>query len=127
MNQQDAAERQIADAVLQAFRVTDPSALERTVNSMQAWEDLDVDARDALAGLVREALLRMADNVEEWLPEAAVIQPKESIGIFLWWKLGHVDEEIVRNRARAAADSERRLADLLRIAGRSGGRHDETS
>lgn len=113
----------IPGAKLRAFHIGNASEARQEVRSLQApWDDIDAETRSALALLVREALLRMAENVEDWLPEAAVAEPSKAMGIFLWWQMGHIDQEILKQRARADADSVERLADLEQMAGRRRGR-----
>ena len=107
--------------MVEAFGVNDERALQDEVARYAedvCWQDRPNDARHAMAALVREALLRLAEDVEEWLPAAAVARSDESFGFFVWWKNRHLDEEIVNQRTRAERDTEERLAELRRLAGR---------
>lgn len=105
--------------MIEAFVVNDERALEDEVDALQddGWSNHSVDERTAMASLVRDALLRMAEDVEEWLPDAAVAVSGESFGFFVWWKNRHLDEEIVRQRVDAELDATERIRDLERIAG----------
>lgn len=107
---------------VEAFGVNDERALRDEVAAREAamhWDRLPGDARAAMASLVREALLQLADDVEAWLPQAAVAETNTSFGFFVWWKNRHLDEEIVRQRACADREDHERLMELKRIAGRS--------
>lgn len=111
----------LGDVTVEVFPVNDERALEAEVSQLDAakeWSRLDVTQRDGMKLMVREALLRLADDVETWLPEAIVLRTGQRFGVFMLWKNRHLDEAVVRMRATAERDSEQRLADLKRIAGR---------
>lgn len=96
--------------------------LEQIPEMEQAFAELDLDddRRTAMCSMVRDALLAMADNVEAWLPNAT-IKTRDELGIFVLWRVGYLDEEVLRLRGRADSEQARRVADLLRVAGSSAG------
>jgi hypothetical protein len=111
----------LGSLIVEAFGVNDERALREEVAERSedaGWDEMPLDARAAMASLVRQGLLRLADDVEEWLPAAAVALSDQSFGFFVWWKNRHLDEEIIEQRARSEHDAQERLSDLRRIAGR---------
>jgi C4-dicarboxylate-specific signal transduction histidine kinase len=110
----------LGSLVVEAFNVNDERALQREVDFLQgdeAWADRPADERTAMVSLVRDALVRLAEDVEAWLPEAAVAETNRAFGFFVWWKNRHLDEEIIRQRVNAEHDDRERLLDLQRLAG----------
>lgn len=105
--------------VVEAFNVNDERALQVEVDALHAdsWLARPTDERTAMTSLVRDALLRLAEDVEDWLPAATVAVSDQSFGFFVWWKNRHLDEEIIRQRVSAERDHHERLQDLKRIAG----------
>lgn len=109
------------DLEVEAFPVNDERALEDEVSRMDAagaWARSGGEERAAMKVMVREALLRLADDVDLWLPRAIVARSESRFGFFVLWKNRHLEEEVVRMRASAERDSEQRLVDLQRMAGR---------
>lgn len=110
----------LGSLIVQAFGVNDEPALREEVDARSAdagWDEMPSDARAAMVSLVHEGLLRLADDVEAWLPAAAVALSDQSFGFFVWWKNRHLDEEIIEQRARSERDAQERIRDLRRIAG----------
>lgn len=104
---------------VESFPVNDDRALRDEVNGYSTdWDSYSDEARAAMASLVSEALLRLAEDVESWLPDAAVAKSDCSFGFFVWWKNRHLDEEIINQRTRADRETAERMADLERMAGR---------
>lgn len=83
----------------------------------QVWDHLDDTRRAALVSLVGEALREMAGSVDEWLEGALVAKRDEKIGIFVLFKLGNLDDQILRLKAQADAERLSRIADLRRLTG----------
>jgi hypothetical protein len=109
---------------VESFPVNDERALRSEVEALElAWENWPGDERTAMVSLVRDALLRLAEDVEAWLPAAVVAETNTSFGFFVWWRNRHMDEEIVRQRVSAERDDRERLRDLERIAGKRDQNH----
>jgi hypothetical protein len=109
--------------------VTSIGGVEVDVHSphlVMAGDPVDLEAlpsiqREAMVRIVRDALERMAVSVEEWLPGQVLASSNDRFGIVIHWHNRFLDDEIIRLHAEAERDSEQRLADLKRMAGRHGG------
>lgn len=80
------------------------------------WSEMDYGRRQALELLVAEALVEMSANVGQWLEGSLVAQSNEKIGISVLFKLGNLDDQIVRLRSINEAETRTRIEDLTRIA-----------
>lgn len=65
--------------------------------SKQEWEKLSDEYREALERLVKSALERMHDRVEEWLPEALEVSGGNFIDVHIKLLFTDIDKEIDRN------------------------------
>lgn len=103
--------------------VDDEDALVEEITELEAerlWGHLDQEQRDAMVGLVRDALTRMARTVEVWLPEGVVPQSSASFAIHVLWKFSVLDENVILQRARSDEETRRRLEELRELADGSG-------
>lgn len=84
------------------------------------WDSQTEMRRRAIVRIMRDALLRMAENVEDWLPGEVMASSNERFGVVIHWHTRFLDQQILKMHAEAERDSEQRLADLKRLAGRHG-------
>lgn len=110
----------IPPATVTSFPVNDRRALDEELETWRAehafLDSLPFDQRQALIGLVRDALLHMAQDPARWLPEAVVARSGTSFGFFVLWENEHLDSEVLTQLIRtrdALADCR---ADLERLA-----------
>lgn len=104
-----------------SFKVTDNPDLRAGVHEMakigdRLWKDFASEQRQALVSLISEALTEMAGNVEDWLEDAMVARSGSSVGIFVMFKLGSIDDQVLLLRDRAQAERDARVADLERLS-----------
>lgn len=110
----------IPPATVTSFSVNDRRALDEELEIWQAEhafsDELPFDQRQALIGLVRDALLHMARDPGAWLPEAMVARSDSSFGFFVLWENGHLDDAVLTQRSRARQALANCRADLERLA-----------
>jgi hypothetical protein len=99
-----------------SFPVNDRRALDEEIEAAGATFELPFDQREALIGLVRDALTHMARDPGAWLPEAMVARSDSSFGFFVLWENGHLDEAVLTQRTRARHALADCRADLERLA-----------
>lgn len=106
---------------VQSFAVGDERRLRSdmeasNVAAKHVWNELEQRQRDALVSLVAESLTELAGSVEQWLEGSLVAKSNEKIGVFLLFRLGNLDDQIIRLRSINEAERLDRIADLARIA-----------
>jgi hypothetical protein len=90
-----------------SFEVNDMRALQDELETCQCSLDLmDGEQRAALIELVRDALVRLAEDPEEWLPDAVVARSDSKFGFFVLWENGHLDQEVLLQRNRALRETD---------------------
>jgi hypothetical protein len=103
-----------------SFPVNDRRALDEELETWRAehafFDALPFDQREALIGLVHDALTHMARDPGAWLPEAMVARSDSSFGFFVLWENGHLDEAVLTQRTRARHALADCRADLERLA-----------
>jgi hypothetical protein len=80
------------------------------------WDKLDPEQRQAMVGLARDALERLARNVEIWLPEAIVPESNTGFMFTVLWKFAQLDNAVILMRAKVETEIQERLAALQEMA-----------
>lgn len=106
---------------VQSFAVGDERKLRSEVDGLNiaarmVWTEMEQSQRDALVSLVAESLAELAGSVEQWLEGSLVAKSNEKIGVFVLFRLGNLDDQIIRLRGINEAERLDRIADLARIA-----------
>lgn len=109
------------DVEVHSFDVADEKALRQDNGRLSAtartlMHDLDDGRRAALTSLITAALTEMASDVDKWLAGSLVATPNERIGVFVLFRLGNIDDQILLMQATHDAEQQARIDDLARMA-----------
>lgn len=72
---------------------------EETKQSREEWEKLADENREAMINLVKNAIARMYDRVDEWVPESFVFESGNFVGCHFKILCTDIDKEIERAEA----------------------------
>lgn len=85
--------------------------------SRQFWANIPDDNRQAILVLVRDALLRLIEDPDVWVPTS--IEPKSGnrLDVFVSIHLAEVDEEVLRRRVETERMISETTTDLVKLRG----------
>lgn len=85
--------------------------------SRQFWADIPDENRQAVLVLVRDALLRLIEDPDVWVPTS--IEPKSGnrLDVFISIHLAEVDEEVLRRRVETERMISETTTDLVALRG----------
>lgn len=82
-------------------------------DGLKFWDGLDDEQRQAVVVLTRDALLRLIEDPDMWIPTSAVPQSGERLGIWIMVHLAEVDDEVVRRRVETEREIQYARDDLV--------------
>lgn len=80
---------------------------------LKYWESIDDEKRQAVIVLVRDALLRLIEDPNMWIPTSLQPQSGNRLGLWLMIHLAEVDDEVVRRRVETEREMARTREDLV--------------
>jgi hypothetical protein len=81
------------------------------------WGEYTDDERDGILALVRDTLTDLLADVEAWVPDSMRVIADEGFELRISWQLASVDARVLRIRADAAAEEQRKIEELRRELG----------
>lgn len=87
---------------------------EQAKNSRESWDGLMDEQREALNRMVRSALERMHDRVDEWVPEGLIVEGGKYMDVNIRILFTDIDKEIERNEAATSFQIEAAQADVAK-------------
>jgi hypothetical protein len=109
----------VNEFVVSVDPVDDEATLVEEITQLEAtqvWSTFTQDQRDAMVGLVRDALARMGRGIETWLPEALIPRSNDCFAITILWKFQTIDEAVILMRAKVEAEAQARINELRDLA-----------
>lgn len=82
---------------------------------LKYWESIDDEKRQAVIVLVRDALLRLIEDPNMWIPTSLMPQSGNRLGLWLMIHLAEVDDEVVRRRVETEREMARTREDLVTL------------
>lgn len=89
------------------------AALEQA--SLKFWNDLDDEKRQAVIVLVRDALLRLIEDPDLWIPTSLEPKSNNRLDLYLNIHFAEIDEEVVRRRVETEREIYRTREDLVTL------------
>lgn len=90
------------------------AALEQA--SLKFWNELDDEKRQAVIVLVRDALLRLIEDPDLWIPTSLEPKSNNRLDLYLNIHFAEIDEEVVRRRVETEREIHRTREDLVALA-----------
>lgn len=96
-------------------------ALEREEKSMQDFEKMNVDEREALESIIDQALIKLRED-KSWLPYSLEVKEGASIDVSLRFLFSDISMEIIKRRTQElkqlseATESTRQMVEELESA-----------
>lgn len=89
--------------------------IEAEKRSAEFWESIDDEHRLALAAILRDALLRLVDDPDSWLP--TTIEPAEGqrIDLRILIHLSDLDQDVLKRRVDVEREVQRTRQDLIEL------------
>lgn len=84
---------------------------------LKYWSSIDDENRQAVIVLIRDALLRLIEDPDMWIPTSVVPQSGNRLGVWLMINLAEVDDEVVRRRVETEREVARTRDDLVELRG----------
>lgn len=84
---------------------------------LKYWNEIDDEKRQAVIVLVRDALLRLIEDPDMWIPTSLAPQSGNRLGIWLMIHLAEVDDEVVRRRVETEREVAKTRDDLVTLRG----------
>jgi hypothetical protein len=84
-------------------------------SSRTAWSELDDEQRQAILLLTRDALVRLIEEVNDWVPTSFVPESGHRLDLWITVHLAEVDEEVLRRRVEAEKAISATTTDLKRM------------
>lgn len=94
------------------------AALEQA--SLKFWNDLNDEQRQAVIVLVRDALLRLIEDPDLWIPTSLEPKSGNRLDLYLNIHFAEIDEEVVRRRVETEREIHRTREDLVALRGELG-------
>lgn len=94
---------------------------------LKYWESIDDEKRQAVIVLVRDALLRLIEDPNMWIPTSLQPQSGNRLGLWLMIHLAEVDDEVVRRRVETEREMARTREDLVVLHGELGETPEDTT
>lgn len=87
---------------------------------LKFWDTINDEQRQAVVVLVRDALLRLIEDPDMWIPTSVVPQSGSRIGIWMMVHFAEVDDEVVRRRVETEREIREARDDLVVLKGELG-------
>lgn len=84
---------------------------------LKYWESIDDEKRQAVIVLVRDALCRLIEDPDMWIPTSMAPQSGNRLGVWLMIHLAEVDDEVVRRRVETEREVANTRDDLVALRG----------
>lgn len=84
---------------------------------LQHWDGLDDEKRQAVVVLVRDALLRLIEDPDMWIPTSVVPESGSRLGVWVMIHFAEVDDEVVRRRVETEREIREARDDLVGLHG----------
>lgn len=81
----------------------------------QRWGTMPEQQQEALVKMTKDALERMHDRIEEWIPEALYLEGGRFIDIHMRFLLTDIDEQVDRNHQATSFQIKAAAEDLKNI------------
>lgn len=81
--------------------------------SLRFWNELDDEKRQAVIVLVRDALLRLIEDPDLWIPTSLEPKSNNRLDLYLNIHFAEIDEEVVRRRVETEREIYRTREDLV--------------
>lgn len=94
---------------------------------LKYWNDTSEEARQAVIVLCRDALLRLIEDPDLWIPTSVTPQSGNRLGVWIMMHLAEVDDEVVRRRVETERELHNTREDLVALHGELGHHDDETA
>jgi hypothetical protein len=85
--------------------------------SRQFWADIPDTNRQAILVLVRDALLRLIEDPDVWVPTSVEPKSGNRLDVFVSIHLAEVDEEVLRRRVETERMIAETTTDLVKLRG----------
>lgn len=95
--------------------------------SLKFWNELDDEHRQAVTVLVRDALLRLIEDPDLWIPTSLEPKSNNRLDLYLNIHFAEIDEEVVRRRVETEREVYRTREDLVTLRDELVVEDDETS
>jgi len=83
--------------------------------SLKFWNELDDEQRQAVVVLVRDALLRLIEDPDLWIPTSLEPKSNNRLDLYLNIHFAEIDEEVVRRRVETEREIYRTREDLVTL------------
>lgn len=83
--------------------------------SLKFWNDLDDEHRQAVIVLVRDALLRLIEDPDLWIPTSLEPKSNNRLDLYLNIHFAEIDDEVVRRRVETEKEVYRTREDLVTL------------
>lgn len=93
---------------------------------LKYWNKIEDEQRQAVTVLVRDALLRLIEDPDLWIPTSVVPQSGTKLGVWIMMHLAEVDDEVVRRRVETERELHNTKQDLVALHGELG-HHDDAA
>lgn len=87
---------------------------------LKYWNEIDEENRQAVIVLCRDALLRLIEDPNLWIPTSVVPQSGNRLGVWIMMHLAEVDDEVVRRRVETERELHDTREDLVALHGELG-------
>lgn len=87
---------------------------------LKYWETIHDEKRQAVIVLIRDALLRLIEDPNMWIPTSLQPQSGNRLGLWLMIHLAEVDDEVVRRRVETEREMAKTREDLVHLHGELG-------
>lgn len=91
------------------------AALEQA--SLKFWNELEDDNRQAVVVLTRDALLRLIEDTDLWIPTSVEPKSGNRLDLYIAIHFAEIDEEVVRRRVETEREIYRTREDLVALSG----------
>lgn len=84
-------------------------------SSLKFWNELEDEQRQAVVVLVRDALLRLIEDPDLWIPTSLEPKSNNRLDLYLNIHFAEIDEEVVRRRVETEREIYRTREDLVTL------------
>ncbi len=91
------------------------AALEQA--SLKFWNELEDDNRQAVVVLTRDALLRLIEGTDLWIPTSLEPKSGNRLDLYISIHFAEIDEEVVRRRVETEREIYQTREDLVALSG----------
>jgi hypothetical protein len=94
---------------------------------LKYWNEATDDTRNAVIVLCRDALLRLIEDPDLWIPTSVTPQSGNRLGVWIMMHLAEVDDEVVRRRVETERELHNTREDLVALHGELGAGDDPST